>query len=90
MISLVINKSKVRHRREKNPERARGPDRLAMGRGRRAGPSSGDDSDDGASPVGGLSSQLGKGSKKQWKPGMSVGAKGSRRTCLPYVMVSLK
>ena len=42
-----------------------------MGRGRRAGPSSGDDSDDGASPVGGLSSQLGKGSKKQWKPGMS-------------------
>ena len=71
MISLVINKSKVRHRREKNPERARGPDRLAMGRGRRAGPSSGDDSDDGASPVGGLSSQLGKGSKKQWKPGMS-------------------
>ncbi len=52
-------------------ERARGPDRLAMGRGRRAGPSSGDDSDDGASPAGGLSSQLAKGSKKQWKPGMS-------------------
>ena len=49
----------------------RGPDRLAMGRGRRAGPSSGEDSDDGASPAGGLSSQLAKGSKKQWKPGMS-------------------
>ena len=42
-----------------------------MGRGRRTGPSSSDDSDDGASPAGGLSSQLGKGSKKQWKPGMS-------------------
>ena len=69
---------KVRHRGKKKKKntptapRARARSRgLAMGRGRRTGPSSSDDSDDGASPAGGLSSQLGKGSKKQWKPGMS-------------------
>ena len=69
---------KVRHRGKKKKKntptapRARARSRgLAMGRGRRTGPSSSDDSDDGASPAGGLSSQLGKGSKKHWKPGMS-------------------
>ena len=46
---------------------------FAMGRGRRAGPSSSDQSDDGSSLAGGLSTQLakGKGGGKRWTPGMS-------------------